>query len=219
MRDDQELEYEPSAADEIFSEAKEKLYAALTTTVKAEIEALREAVRDSENALEKVLEENADLKKQIESADTLRHKIRQEIIEEYFLDIRPWQPVWFVRQTPRYRKCDHCGGTHEVITKYDGVDVKAKCPYCEFNGIKVRTDYDVYSRGIESVIITLSARDRKMAIQVDGLVRDIDAEWEKTVLFDNSSGPSYIYRTREAAEAAIEKLKAEDAAEGNKCVT
>jgi hypothetical protein len=213
MFDDQELEYEPSAADEIFSEAKEKLYAALATTIKAEIEALREAVRDGENALEKALEENADLKKQIESADTLRNKIRKEIIEEYFLDVRPGQQVWFLRQEAKYRECDHCGGTHEVTVNYNGIDVKAKCPYCEFNGIKVRTDYDVYSKRIEKVLITLLEQGRKMEIQVDGLVRDIEAGWKKTVLFDSRSGTSYIYRTKEAAEAEIEKLKAADAAE------
>lgn len=135
--DYEEPEWEPSEADDLFDEIKQKLIDSAKSSIKADIENLK----TRNNYLEKrnkELENKAWVVEQKEhdieyKAQNLRREVEREFyktaIDDLFKDATEQSQLWFATNKPHERpKCDKCDENRKwVLTWPDGTTTSKKC--------------------------------------------------------------------------------------------
>lgn len=135
--DYEEPEWEPSEADELFSEIKQKLIDSAKSSLKSDMESLK----SRNEYLEK---RNKELEAKARSVDQKEHDIeyksqnlRKEVekefyksaIEDIFKDMIEQSQLWFAKNKPHEKpKCDKCDKNRNwVLTWPNGEKVTKKC--------------------------------------------------------------------------------------------
>lgn len=129
--------WEPSEADELFSEIKSKLIDAAKDSIKSDMEYLKnqneylsKRVTELENKEREIAQREETVKYK---AQNLRREVEREFyktsIEDLFKDALEESVLWFADNKPHEKpKCDKCNVDRElVLTWPDGTTTKKRC--------------------------------------------------------------------------------------------
>ena len=135
--DYEEPYWEPSEADELFDEVKNKLINAAKDSIKSDMSYLRSENKrliERNQELEKKAHEVAQKERDLEyKANNLRREVENEFynkaIDELFQNRIENIDVWFAEHTPHDQpKCNHCDENRDLKhTFHNGKTVSVKC--------------------------------------------------------------------------------------------
>lgn len=191
--------YEPSVADEIIDEYKEKMKEVLLNTVKHEIETLRT--------------ENVDLKKRnselqskvvaIAVKEKDLEKNRDKIIKEAQSEVRRLiyggfavgDICWIQKGNYKSIPCKKCNCTGKVIALIDNKQETVKCPKCD--GHKTKSWYE--GCAVEGVISQITFKEWN-----DNKCNETEI-WVKYKNDSNSHSLKNVYHTQEECQKVCEE--------------
>ena len=139
--------YEPTAADEIYTEAVEKFKSLLSDDVKAiaqkardaekELKILQSQIRDNKSALEYATKELKARRDEITKYNMyhLPRALVERMVAETTGGFAPGDEVWRIKEEWSYPKCPRCGGEKKLIAKLgNGEAALVRCPECDGSG-------------------------------------------------------------------------------------
>jgi len=214
----EEYFYEPSEADTIIDEAKEKLNDLLTEEVKQtmkqaseakqSLEKLQKEIREAEYRLGNLKLEHQREEKKWENLDQY-HMPRQYIkrlVEAVAGDFAPGDTVYALAVDFQNEECPLCHGNKEVECKIaDSQEVLSiNCPTCKGRGYRSkRIDY-IKERKVSEVHLKLCFDDYRVCY------------WSSNCIYldgrDSSTDIKDIFHTKEEAEKALAEREPEEKA-------
>lgn len=211
--DYEEYYADPSEADAIIDEAKEKLNALLTEEVKQTMEQAKAAqkslekiqreIRESEYKLGNLKLEHQREEEKWETIDQYRmpRQYIKQLVEAVAGDFVPGDTVYALAVDFQNEECPLCHGSKEVECKIaDSQEVLSiKCPTCNGRGcLAKRIDY-VKERKVSGIYM-------KLCFDEDGV-----RYWSKDCVYldnrDSSTDIKNIFHTKEEAEKALAERK------------
>lgn len=207
--------YEPTVADEIYTEAVEKFKSLLSDDVKAiaqkardaekELEILQGQIREKKSALEYATKELETKRGEITKYDMyhLPRALVARMVAETTGDFAPGDEVWHIKEDWNYTKCPRCGGEKKLVAKFaNGEDVLVRCPECDGSGTICKIKRSIEKTEVRRIDMRLCFEDRECR------------RWTSNAVFirgrDNAIDPRNLYRTKEDAEAALAEIEKED---------
>lgn len=138
IADYEEEYYEPTIADQIFTEAANKLKVSLKAEVNNMIDSL---VKENESLKKK----NVELQSKISNLNSERREFENnkqsiiknavtEYVREKFGGFIWGDTVWMVHEDTEYKNCEHCNGTHKINLTVAGINKDVDCPHCSYSG-------------------------------------------------------------------------------------
>lgn len=209
---------EPGEADLVIQKAKDDLYGLLKQEVRETLQNVSEAKNTLKNVQSQVREAKADLER-------MKFKFKQErerfekakdtdIPKEYLSrmvravvgDYAPGDTVWTIKRTGSTKTCPMCHGEKRLIAWITEANVTITCPKCNGTGcIYVYDKPEAVERKISEIHLKLCfSKDRANYWNKECIYLDHD---------DYTTDLKRIYPTKEAAEAAIAKEKANEKAD------
>jgi hypothetical protein len=143
-----------------------------------------------------------------EDLDKLRKEIRQELIDELLLDIKPGDTLYMIRTVPVWETCPHCNGRARLDVMDGDTKLTIVCPYCQNGLAQLNNDYQIFSQRVTSVVITIYDGARGYKLESEGVEWSTNVSNNRCALASNNG--RFAYRTRADAEAAVERLKAHE---------
>lgn len=203
----------PSEADVIISEAKEKLGELLTEEVKQtmkqakeaeyKLEKLQKEIREAEYRLGNLKLEHQREEKKWETIDQyhMPRKYIKQLVEAVAGDFVPGDTVYAIQSRFDRKDCPLCHGKKTVeCTVADGPEnISIQCPTCNGRGHLSDEVQYVGEFRVNSINVKLCFHD------------DHVSYWNHECLYlgsgDWATDPKNVFRTKEEAEKAIEERK------------
>lgn len=204
--------YEPTEADEIYTEAVEKFKSLLSDDVKTiaqkardaekELKILQSQIRDKKSALEYAKKELETKRGEITKYDMhqLPRALVARMVAETTGDFAPGDEVWRIKEEWSYPKCPRCGGEKKLIaTLGNGEDALVCCPECDGRGTTSKVKRSIERTTIREVYMRLcfdECRCRRWtsdSVYIRGRESAID--------------PKELYREEEEAKAALAEIE------------
>ena len=198
---------EPSEADLVIDEAKEKLYDLLKDEIKKTIEEANEAkkkldrlksdVYTEEYKLSYIKSQQEQEKKKLDElkADHLPREFIRRLVTKYTGDICPGDIVYVIREDHKQRTCPMCGGTQKVNADIDGIPYMVKCPECDGRGYLYDITRYIKEKIVDEVRMKLCFEADRVGIWSQDTISLRGQDW--------NTAPDSLYRSREEAEAAL----------------
>lgn len=198
---------EPSEADMIIEEMKDKLHELIKDEAKSIMEDYREAnsqlgnlnseIRRKKRQVEQIEKTIKELQEKHEQADK-RDMPRQYIdrfVRDYTGNFAPNDKVWIIEKNYEWIKCDKCKGERQILATVDGKEHMIRCINCNGDGRIRKTVKNIKETRIHSVHLKLCFGEGRVNI------------WSSDCIYvkggDYSVDPKNLYRSREEAEEAI----------------
>lgn len=206
--------YEPTAADEIYTEAVEKFKSLLSGEVKAiaeqargaqkELDELQYQIEQRKNALEFA---QAELEKEKAKAIQYKmHDLPRELVNRMVAEttggFAPGDKAFRIKEDTSYPKCPRCGGEKKLIAKLgNGEEALVRCPRCDGSGTVKVVKRSIEETEVKRVEMRLCFEDRRCGI------------WTSDAVFirgrEYAISPKNLYREKEEAEAALAEIEKE----------
>ena len=199
---------EPSEADKIIQTALADLKELFTNEVKSTIEEAKEAkkkleetqreLRGVEFKLRRTEEQLAVMQEKLEKADL--YDVPRQYIARFVRnatgDYAPGDTVWVHTHEYDQVECPVCKGKEEVNAILGGYEKKIRCPECSGYGFKRESRVVIKKETISEIRLKLCFRE--------GRVNYWNTESVYVGSREYSVDPKYIFRTEEAAQAALQ---------------
>lgn len=214
MFDEYEDIYEPTAADEIYTEAVEKFKGLLSDeakkiaqdarNAKMELCKLQDQIRQKRSALEWVQKEREAEKAKAEQYKM--HDLPKELVNRMVAEttggFAPGDKVFYIKAETKSLKCPRCGGERKLKAKIgDGEEEFVACPLCNGNGTV---------RQVKRSIEETEVKQVEMILRFEGRRCD---RWTNKAVFirgrEYAIEPNDLYRDNEEAEAALADIEKE----------
>ena len=206
--------YEPTAADEIYTEAVEKFKNLLSDEAKEiaqqarcaqrELCKLQDQIRQKRSALERVQKGLEAEKAKVEQykMNSLPRKLVNRMVAETTGGFSPGDRVWRIKSDCSYPKCPRCGGEKKLIAKIgNGEEALVRCPRCDGSGTVTEVKRSVEETEVRKVNMKLCFEDRRCG------------RWTSEAVFirgrEYAINPKELYRVKEKAEAALADIEKE----------
>ena len=204
---EEEYCYEPTEADEIFIEAKEKLEKALKESVQLGIDRTVEENR-------RLSEENKNLKERMKHIDTERRELeskrdkiyqeaKKDVEKEFSLGFYPNQKVFYAKASYKAVECPVCQGQGHANVELFGKIEKVKCTNCKGGGNVSKANYSPYEDTITSIEFSLCRQDwtSKKAELRHGKIWLEKKEWS----MDKSRAEEELFHSKEECQKYCDK--------------
>lgn len=206
--------YEPTAADEIYTEAVEKFKGLLSDEAKKiaqqardaekELKILQSQIRDNKSALEYAKKELEAKRDEITKYDMyhLPRALVARMVAETTGDFAPGDEVWRIKEEWSYPKCPRCGGEKKLIAKLgNGEDALVRCPECDGRGTTSEVKRSIEKTTVSGVYMKLCFDEHRCS------------RWTRDSVFirgrESAFDPEKLYRAKEDAEAALAEIEKE----------
>lgn len=201
---------EPSEAELIIEEAKEKLLNLLTDEVKEtmdkvakakkQLEKLNGDIQDKGWKLKHLTEKIADMETRLELAETkeMPKKYIAKFVKDATGDFAPGDKVWYLQYKPLRTDCPDCHGKKKVTANVLGKETEVTCPTCDGYGYIRKDDYEIVEKRVSEVKLKLCFYEDRVNY------------WSRECVYLNGhesyTKPEHIFKTKEEAEEKLKEL-------------
>jgi len=205
--------YEPSKANELMEEMKDKLHELITDEAKEIMEAYRAAegeiselnkqIGRKKVMIRNLQEELKELEERHIKAD--KYDMPRKYIDTFVRDITgsfaPGDKVFVLDNRARRVSCDKCNGEKKVVAIIEGEESTIECPKCKGYGT-VSEGYDIVEeKQIENVHLKLCFQKDRVGVWTSDSVYVRGQEY--------AVKPERIFRSKEDAEKAMKERVSE----------
>ena len=209
--DDDDVFSEPSEADQIMDDAKEKLFQCLNEYVKSYYDGWKDAKPKLDDLNRKLYEKENELRaiedkirKAEEKAENLDSEMPQKYVDafvrKYTGNVAPGDKVWVAGYSTKCETCPMCNGKKRVTVNIGDRETEIKCPECDGYGHKTVYTYAPAEKHVKDVRLSLVFRD-EYHYRVNAWTAD-------TVNLNDSDyyiGKDKFFLTKEEAQADCDK--------------
>lgn len=200
---------EPSEADRVIEEMKDKLHNLIKDKAINMMDKYREAEEELDNLKIEILRKKrkiknlqqqiVELEEEHEHID--KHKMPKKYIDSFVRDVTgyfaPGDKIFITDSRSKRVQCDKCQGEKEIKAIIDGEETVIECVKCKGYGTVTDTTKIIEETTIEDVHLRLCFRKDKVSL------------WTSDSVFVRGSeyavNPKDIYKTYEEAEKSLKK--------------
>lgn len=201
---------EPSEADLIIEEAKEKLFNLLTddtkktmnmvANAKNQLAELENEIRNKKWRLGNLTEKINNMEEKLEQAETrdIPRKYIAKFVKDATGDFVPGDKVWYLQYKGITEECPDCYGKKKVVANILGKETEVSCPTCTGYGYLRKTSYEIVQKEVEEVCLKLCFKNDRVGY------------WNRECVYlrgiDSAVNIKHIFKTKDEAEQALADL-------------
>lgn len=202
---------EPSEADRIIEEMKDRLHSLIKDEAKGMMETYRKAENELSDLNGQITRKKRDIKNLQEELKELEEKqiktdkydMPRKYIDSFVRDttgyFAPGDKVFIIEKTTKRIQCDKCNGEKNIKAIIDDEVNTIQCIKCKGHGSVGETVRTIKETTIDNVHLKLVFKKDKVSL------------WTSDSVYVRGEGyavdPKYIYKTYEDAEKAMEEHK------------